>query len=580
MTRLLLCAVALLAVARVEAAVESSGCDLGWFVVDGKALLDDVAPAVAEGATVSVGRHAIESDSVHGRVVSVVGNTVAIEGICPATTATVTRKKKRTKLKATWDGCGDVAGKVQLAAAVSGDDCATMRGKVTAKSFKPKRRRFAATRTLGNPDDCGEDDTFAVIEQKIFGAKGCRVATCHGEFQAGDLDLRPGVAHLDLVEQPATTPGALGEMRVVPGDPEASFLWRKLTGALDADEGTRMPATGSGPLDALELELVRAWIAAGAPAAGRLAEAPCPPHAPFEPAQPLPPPPGGYQLVFDGPVLQPGEEMEGCLWMEVPNDVPFSVGTLEYSLNPGSHHFALWDHVRGAPPALNQFNPGDVACIRTGAPIDGITISGAPESPYFVDAFPAGVGNTIEARKLIGLNPHYFNEFDVPVQMKGWINLHPVDGPFLHEAETVFSGPASLDGKSVYNIFVEPFATGTLRLRMTNTLDRNVRIFHMSSHQHQRGTRFTAWNGGGEKIFENFDWAHPAILSFDDPYTLAPGEHIDFECEWDNGVTREVRRCGDSAMDAECTPGDPVPLRFGLTAQDEMCYLVGFYYAE
>ena len=46
-----------------------------------------------------------------------------------------------------------------------------------------------------------------------------------------------------------------------------------------------------------------------------------------------------------------------------------------------------------------------------------------------------------------------------------------------------------------------------------------MRIFHVSSHQHQRGTHFTAWDSGGEKIFENYDWAHPAILEFDDdPY--------------------------------------------------------------
>lgn len=115
---------------------------------------------------------------------------------------------------------------------------------------------------------------------------------------------------------------------------------------------------------------------------------------------------------------------------------------------------------------------------------------------------------------------------------------------------------------------------------MTNTLTEPMHIFHMSSHQHQRGTHFTAWNPAGDEIFENFDWAHPAILNFEDPYVLEPGEYIDYQCEWDNGVSREVRRCGDSAVDAGCTPGDPVPLRFGLTSQDEMCYLVGFYYLE
>jgi hypothetical protein len=509
-----------------------------------------------------------------------VGDEVSIEGVCPRVPATMKHKRKRTKVRATWDDCVGIAGKVKLRATIDAADCGRMKGRVKAKKAQPKRQRFTATRTLGDPEDCVDEDTFLQIQQKVFGAKGCRVSTCHGEFTQGGLDLRYGAAHFSLVDRPATTPGAAGQMLVKPGDPDASFLWRKLAGALDADEGDRMPAAGSPPLDALELELVRAWIAAGAPAVGRVAEAPCLPHPLFEPATPLAPPPGGHQIVLDGPMLQPGEEMEGCIWVQAPNTEDFVVGKWEYSLNPGTHHFALWGHVRGPAPALNEFVAGDTACIRGGAPIDGISISGAGEAPYFVDDYPAGAGNTIEAGKLLGLNPHYFNEFDVPIQVKLWINMHPVEGAHQHEVETLLSGPGFLDGQSVFSIAVDPFSTGTLRLRMVNALGTPMHIFQMSSHQHQRGTRFTAWNASGDKVFENFDWAHPAVLDFVEPYVLAPGDHLDYECEWDNGVNRPVRRCGDSQFDANCTPGDPVRVGFGVTAQDEMCYLTGFYYTE
>ncbi len=92
--------------------------------------------------------------------------------------------------------------------------------------------------------------------------------------------------------------------------------------------------------------------------------------------------------------------------------------------------------------------------------------------------------------------------------------------------------------------------------------------------------RVTAWNSAGEKIFENFDWAHPAILNFDEPWVLAADDWIDFECEWDNGVTRPVRRCGDAVTDSGCVPGEPRNVTFGVTAQDEMCFLTGLYYVE
>jgi hypothetical protein len=570
-----------LAVPPAAPAAGRSGCDLGWFVVDGAALLDESA---SSGGAITP-QHTAGSRSIHGRVVSLVGDEVSIEGVCPRIPATTKHKRKRTKIRATWDGCAGIEGKVTLRASIDAADCGRMKGRVKGKRVegkkaRPQRQRFTATRALGNPDDCADEDTFLLIQQKIFGAKGCRLATCHGEFVSGGLDLRWGAAHFSLVDRPATTPGADGQMLVKPGDPDASFLWRKLAGRLDPDEGDRMPAAGAPPLDALELELVRAWIAGGSPAVGRLAEAPCLPHPQFEPAAPLAPPPGGHQIVLDGPILQPGEEMEGCMWVQAPNTEDFVVGKWEYSMNPGSHHFALWDHVRGPMPPLNEFAAGDTACIRNGAPIDGISISGAGEAPYFVDDYPAGAGNTIEAGKIIGLNPHYFNEFDVPIQVKIWINLHPVEGTHQREVETLFSGPGFFEGKSVFSIAVDPFSTGTLRLRMVNALGTPMHIFQMSSHQHQRGTRFTAWNAGGDKVFENFDWAHPAVLDFDAPYVLEPGDHLDYECEWDNGVNRPVRRCGDSQYDAGCTEGEPARLGFGVTAQDEMCYLTGFYYTE
>jgi hypothetical protein len=337
-----------------------------------------------------------------------------------------------------------------------------------------------------------------------------------------------------------------------------------------------MPATGRKPTD-LELEMIRAWIADGAPQVGRVAGAPCLPHREFEPAEPLDPPDDGYQIVLDGPMLGPGEELEGCMWIKAPFDEDFVVGSFEYSMNPGTHHFAMWEHVRGDDPVLNVFDPDDLACLKQGARPDGVTLSGAGEAPYFVDDYPAGIGRRLRGGMYLGLNAHYYNEFDVPIQVKTWINLHPVAGTLAHEAETLLSTPARLGSATSYSFRVPAFGTATHRLRYTNTLGVSQQIFQMSSHQHQRGTRFTAWDSSGAKIFENFDWAHPSILNFATPFVLAPGDWIDFECEWDNGVTRPVRRCGDAAHDHGCTPGEPIDVTFGVTAQDEMCFLTGLY---
>ena len=52
-----------------------------------------------------------------------------------------------------------------------------------------------------------------------------------------------------------------GMMLVVPGDPDNSLLYLKLT---TAPCGDAMPPTGSGALPADAIELVRQWILAGA----------------------------------------------------------------------------------------------------------------------------------------------------------------------------------------------------------------------------------------------------------------------------------------------------------------------------
>jgi hypothetical protein len=486
-------------------------------------------------------------------------------------------KRAQTKLRAVWQACDGLPGTVKLRAAIDTETCAAMQGRVRVKKAKLDRT-FTAVRALGG--DCGAENTFDVIQREIFGPKGCRVETCHGSTVSGGLDLRWGTAHYALVDAPAANAAAAaaGKRRVVPGDPEASFLWQKLVGDLTTDEGIAMPSVGSA-LTAQQLDVVRAWIAAGAPAVGVVPAAPClPPHQ-FEPAPPLEPRPGGVQFVLDGPVLQPGEEIEGCMWVQMPTDADFVFGSVEYSINPGSHHFAIWEHERGGAPGTGVFDPDDLACISQGARF-GITLSGAPETPYFVDKLPTGIGKRLSAGAYLGLNPHYFNEFDVPIQVKAWINFLPPAEPVQHFADTLLSLDAALDGKGSFSIFVPPFDLGSLRLRWANNGAQPLQIFLLSSHQHQRGTRFTAWNPAGEKIFENFDWAHPAILQFPDPYVLAPGDYIEYQCDYDNGVDRPVRRCGDSRFDSGCTPGDPVPVTFGQTAQDEMCFLTGFYYTE
>jgi hypothetical protein len=108
--------------------------------------------------------------------------------------------------------------------------------------------------------------TFATIERKVFGAS-CASVSCHGAAESGGLALTAGAAYGNLVGVRASNPAAraAGLLRVAPGDPGRSFLVHKLDGDLTAEEGAQMPRVGSA-LPASSIDLIRRWIAAGAPA--------------------------------------------------------------------------------------------------------------------------------------------------------------------------------------------------------------------------------------------------------------------------------------------------------------------------
>ena len=116
------------------------------------------------------------------------------------------------------------------------------------------------------PHPKGGGTTFATIQKKIFDAS-CATPTCHGAAAAsGGLDLAAGSSYGNLVGVPAANPGAQagGVLRVAPGNPDASFLLQKVLGNITPIEGVKMPLVGR-PLSPAELDLIRRWIAAGAP---------------------------------------------------------------------------------------------------------------------------------------------------------------------------------------------------------------------------------------------------------------------------------------------------------------------------
>jgi len=127
-------------------------------------------------------------------------------------------------------------------------------------------------------DPCDPRDlfsgTFDRIERQIF-APSCAVGGCHdSQSRAGGLLLERAGAFSELVDRPPVNPAAAaaGWLRVRTlgngsGDPETSYLHRKLEGDLESGMGARMPFLRA-KLPRYLRELVELWILSGAPETG------------------------------------------------------------------------------------------------------------------------------------------------------------------------------------------------------------------------------------------------------------------------------------------------------------------------
>lgn len=112
--------------------------------------------------------------------------------------------------------------------------------------------------------NCKVKPTLASLEKEYFGAS-CAFGSCHSAAKhAGELVLESGKSYQNLLNTPALHPGAGGWERVVPGKPDDSFLYVKVTQP-QPGQGKLMPVGVSEPLDPdCAIAALKAWIAAGA----------------------------------------------------------------------------------------------------------------------------------------------------------------------------------------------------------------------------------------------------------------------------------------------------------------------------
>ena len=435
-----------------------------------------------------------------------------------------------------------------------------------------------------------ESSAYHAIQENIFD-KSCASSACHAApANSFGLNLTYELSYENLVGRAPNNPAAAaaGMKLVDPGNPENSFLLTKLIGPTSLEQGQRMPF-GGGVLHPGKIDAIRTWIEAGAPQAGKIAGIGDlgvlrDPDEKFEP--PAPPPPGeGYQLRLPPFKIEPGTEREIYYATQITdeNGAPITedifLNRVEIFYPAGSHHFILYRFTeeglangvreRGITPGI-AVNPEDqFRELDTEDPqvlgnfgVDRLFVVGT-QTDDTLFAFPEGVGLRLPGDTIYDLNSHYINLLgDETLIGETYVNIYTIpEEEVRYEAVEIFVSNRAIN--------VPPGTTRVAKMSwyVEDELERRghdpstaLNVFLLTSHMHRHGELFEVFQGStGDLLHRSIAYDDAPISLYDPVVRLDVGDTIKFQCIHDNYDTDK-------------------PLQFGLTSEDEMCIIFGYYY--
>jgi hypothetical protein len=418
-----------------------------------------------------------------------------------------------------------------------------------------------------------ETSSFDLIQQKIL-TPSCATSGCHLSdkdatyFQHG-LVLAEGVAYQNLVNIAPKNSAALadGLKRVKPFASLESLLYHKLNISAGHHSGKQygnpMPLGGAILPDG-QIEFVRRWIEAGAPKTGNVADATLLNDKTVTPSTfeslPVPAAGTGFQMAISVFDIQPNFERELFTRKLVGNTQDIYVNRYETKMRSGSHHFVAYDfRNKTALPNLNDVrdlrNPDNSLNLLTALTMSNHVYLAGSQSQYQDYVFPEGTALLIPAGASLDLNSHFVNKTSTVMKGEAQINLYTVDKSKVKQVmQTLDLGNTNLPIP----------ANGRVTLTKSFTFNKPRKVIALTSHMHKLGEKFVIKIVGGarngEVVYTSTDWEHPDIITYKTPIDLQKGEGLMSEITYNNTTGKAVN--------------------FGLTSEDEMGIIFGYYYEE
>jgi hypothetical protein len=397
--------------------------------------------------------------------------------------------------------------------------------------------------------------TLERLQAQVFDVS-CSSDSCHSSVgRAGNLVLEAGASWDQLVDQPPSNPvaAAHGWKRVESGNPDNSFIVAKLTNNLAAGEGFPMPYNAA-PLDTDTIDVLRAWIAAGAPADGQV---PGDHGGPLnggsdEPGEiALPPPQRGTQLAVTARALALGSEETLCHYMKLPSDVDLDVNRIQIRVSGGSHHIHVYRAYESGVDIPDGFEECNFA-----VDFDQWALVIATQLRETDWELPPGVAFHLRAGEQLLVQTHFVNVGSLETASEGKVLMN------LHDADpgTVEAHAGALFGQDK-DVFVPALSNPTKSA--VCEFPEAINVFAETGHYHFRGRRFSTyeWYDGvrGAEVYRHEGYDDPLFLIHTPALAIEAGHGLEWECYWEN--TTDV--------DYEFGP---------FTDENEHCNFFAFYY--
>lgn len=264
--------------------------------------------------------------------------------------------------------------------------------------------------------------------------------------------------------------------------------------------------------------------------------------------------------------LEAGAETTMCVVQRLGNINPAFVRRVTASLGEASHHLIVYrsrqTEERRTPFRCSGFS-GVLTLEQSDTPM---LIAQQAESEL---RMPDNVGLTIEANQMMMLEFHSINLSRERKTVRGRVHIDAVD------QTTAGYFPADVMFWGNTNINIPARSAGTVEFY--NRPRGGANIFGLTSHTHHFGRRATIHIATSEidtaagtrgttfrniqdtrMLHESTNWSDPPFTRFETPLRLTGNEGFHLKCEYNNTSDERVR--------------------FGESANQEMCFMWAYYY--